>query len=597
MPMKKRMKPMYRQGGGIIGLAGSAGSSLDQATQALMEATKAISGGGMPPGRPSFPSPGIGRPTFPNPVQPSPGIPGLIGKLPDFISKNPFPGSGGGIYNESQAFNRGGPVYRVEGGLSNGPIPITDPVVAPLPESIGDPGAGKVPISQTDAGPSPVDYQMASAGAQSEATAPTGEPTLPHLVGVEAHENLNESITGTPGNVEDFIAHAESTIGATLNDDGTYTDSVGNTFANINELYDYMTSPERNEGNIWTGGELVVGKEASGPVITPDMTPEEITEAYITWASDPNNIPDYYGGATIAEFDPAEIEAFRQKELLAAEQDRLNKERLGIYESYLDPESEAQQRAQEIAAGRASTSAYGAGTLGSARSQYASAKAAMDSQRALEQAGLSGIAGVQDDLTKGADLLGSVGEERRKYVQDVINEDIKRWNFAQLAPQQQWDKLLGLANQLKGMELGTLTDSGGNSVPAWKNILADVFAGSGGDSSILESVLGLFNRGGPVISYRQGGGIMGDPMMDSPMPPAPPAPGGIMGAAPAAGAGIMGKPMMKEPMQGGEMSQMGITMMSEEPMSELDKAEGILQGLAAASGGTLKIKRKSKGGK
>ena len=96
MPMKKkRMKPVYRQGGGgIMGLAGTAGSSLEQATQAIMEATNAITGsggngGGILPGLP----PGIGRPTFPTP-QPQPGLPGLR----DIIGKRPSLGGGIGIY-------------------------------------------------------------------------------------------------------------------------------------------------------------------------------------------------------------------------------------------------------------------------------------------------------------------------------------------------------------------------------------------------------------------------------------------------------------------------------------------------------------------
>ena len=373
--------------------------------------------------------------------------------------------------------------------------------------------------------PNIADYSAASSstGAPTTSTAVTpGTPTIPDLPGVASHENLNDSIPG------------------------------------------------------------------SGPIITASMTPEEITQAYITWASDPANIPDYYGGATVAEFDPAQIAAFDQKEELAKEQDRLNLERLGTYESWLDPESEAQMQAQQRAAQTAGSTFYGAGTPGSARSQIAASAAALDAQQGLQSQALSGIEGVQDDLTAGADILSGVGAERRQYVQDVINEDIKRWNFAQLAPQQQWDKLLGLANQLKGMELGTLVDSGGDSVPAWKSILASVAGPVLGDagSGILDAVLGLFNKGGPV--YKQSGGILGgDPMMGQQPPmqptPTPPAPKGIMGNAMP--------PAMGETMQ--------MTMVSEEPISEIDKAEGILKGLEASSGGSIKVirKTKKKGGK
>ena len=74
------------------------------------------------------------------------------------------------------------------------------------------------------------------------------------------------------------------------------------------------------------------------------------------------------------------------------------------------------------------------------------------------------------------------------------------------------------------------------------------------------------------------GAPLADPMMDSvgPMPSATPE---------------MTPP---EPM-GAEM--MSMDMVAGPDMSELDKAEGILQGLAAASGGTLKVTRKTKGGK
>ena len=371
-------------------------------------------------------------------------------------------------------------------------------------------------------------------------TTTPGAPTIPPLPGVDAHETLNETITST------------------------------------------------------------------GPVITEGMTPEEITNAYITWASDPNNIPDYYGGATVAEFDQAELDAFAQKEALAAEQDALNKQRLSQYQDWLDPNSQAQQYAQNQAAQKAAGAAFGAGTPGSARGQYASAAAAQAAQHGLTQDALAGIEGVQGDLTKGADLLADVGSQRREYVQNVINEDIKRWNFAQLAPQEQWDKLLGLANQLKAMELGNVSGDGGGGGDDWKSILANVVGSSIGDTGgILESILGFLNQGGPVVDYKQGGGILGGPQAGPPAAaPMGPPPGGIIGAKPPMtppGAGIMGTPPsapsappMEKPM-GGEMMQM--SMMTSEPTSEIDKAEGILQGLAAASGGTLTIKRKSKGGK
>ena len=111
-----KRKPIYRQGGGSIsGLANTAGSSLEQASQAIMEASNAIGGGGGSRPRPGLP----GLPGFP-PSQP--GLPGL--QLPDFIDKIPGLGGPNGLYNESQALNRGGPVYRQEGGSTpHTPLP------------------------------------------------------------------------------------------------------------------------------------------------------------------------------------------------------------------------------------------------------------------------------------------------------------------------------------------------------------------------------------------------------------------------------------------------------------------------------------------
>ena len=332
----------------------------------------------------------------------------------------------------------------------------------------------------------------------------------------------------------------------------------------------------------------------AGPVITEGMTPEEITNAYIEWASNPANIPDYYGGATVAEFDPLELKSFAEKEALAAKQNELNQQQLDYYQGILSGDSPHLQRAADKAAGSAATAFFGAGTPGSARGQYASELAAQEAQFRAQEGALQGIGGVQNKLALGADLLADVGGQRREYVQDVVNEDIKRWNFAQLAPQQQWDKLLGLAQQLKAMELGHTAGSEGSSVAPWKDILATGAAAAGIDSNILDSVLNLLNEGGPV--YKQmGGPIPGqDPMApppggEAPMPSGP----GIMGA--------MGQPPAEPPMEkpggimGGEM--MDMQMIAGPETSELDKAEGILQGLAAASGGSLKITRKTKGGK
>ena len=378
----------------------------------------------------------------------------------------------------------------------------------------------------------------------------TGQPTLPSLPGVTAHEDLNRQIT---------------------------------------------------EG----GG---------APVVDPTQDPEKVFEDILAIEADPTFQPDYYGGATVAEFDPAQIQGFAQRESAAEEQNRLAREQLARAEGRLDPTSEYSQRIQRQAAQQAAGAFGGAGSFGGLKSQGAVGHgvqtALLDQQRQAE----ADIAGLSERLTQGAETLGKVGAERRSYVQDVINEDIKRWNFAQLAPQQQRDRVLALASQLKAMDLGTVIDPrSGTSVPAWKNILASAVSSQVGDAAggILDSIIGgiggLFsNEGGPV--YRQmGGGIMGpgmegqmmqDPMMDQGMPSDP-----MMASQPPVG-GIM-DPMMQDAamapeMQGGIMDP----MMQEDPMIGMDSMmdinfetstiDEIEESLAGIPGITVKRKNKSK---
>ena len=284
-------------------------------------------------------------------------------------------------------------------------------------------------------------------------------PTNPSLPGVEAHESLNTAITG-------------------IDVDGNPTEAG-----------------------------------PSGPIIDPvDKTPEEIYKKAVEWAADPINTPDYYGGNPIAELDPAQLEAFRQKELAAGATNQLNQQRLNAYQDWLDPNSQASILARSQAVDDTTGAFFGAGSGASARGQQAVGAASKQAQLGLQQQALTGIEGVQDDLTAGADILSGIGKERQNYVQDVINEDIKRWNFAQLAPQQQVERILAYANQLKAMELGVAQDSPQHS-NLIKTILAGAIDSAGGDSGIIDFIGGLFNQGGRV--YKQGGGqvdIYGNPV-------------------------------------------------------------------------------------
>ena len=169
-----------------------------------------------------------------------------------------------------------------------------------------------------------------------------------------------------------------------------------------------------------------------GPTIAEGATPEEINKAYIEWASNPANIPDYYGGATVAEFDPLQLEAFASKENTASQLDALNKQQLDYYQGILSGTSPHLQRAADTAAQTTSNAFFGAGTPGSARGQYAGALAAQDAVRANRQNALNALGSERGNLTGAADIVSGVGEDRRKLSQDVIDEDIKRFNYCLL---------------------------------------------------------------------------------------------------------------------------------------------------------------------
>ena len=120
-------------------------------------------------------------------------------------------------------------------------------------------------------------------------------------------------------------------------------------------------------------------------------------------------------------------------------------------------------------------------------------------------------------LTTGADLarkgislgeeaegiLNRIGGDRRQRAQDVINEDIKRFNYAQLTPQQQQDRILLLLTGLEGIKQGKFqAPQGDRSSDIFGNLARDFVRDAGG--GILDSI--FENQGGPV--YRQGGGTI-----------------------------------------------------------------------------------------
>ena len=331
--------------------------------------------------------------------------------------------------------------------------------------------------------------------------------------------------------------------------------------------------------------------QGPGGVIAPGLPQIDVTQGLdkiyedaLAYSADPANIPQYYTGPTVAQFDPLQ-QLSQEGRVGAAEQyDSLTAQLLGDYQDQLNPDSALNQQLAQQAAQEATSSYFGAGTPGSQRNQYASNLAAQDATRASRQNALNNIAALRGSLTGGSDIVGEVGGERQDLSQQITDEDIKRFNYGQLAPQQQLDRLLGLAAQQQAVQSGNVGAEAPTSLGGiFGNLLGSALSGGGGGGGILNSIgSALFGQdGGMVPGEVAPMDPMIDPMMQQPPmepPMAPPAP----------------EMMPQEPM-GAEMMQMEILAGPE--VSEIDKAEGILQGLAAASGGTLKVTRKTKGGK
>ena len=345
--------------------------------------------------------------------------------------------------------------------------------------------------------------------------------------------------------------------------------------------------------------------QGAGGVIAPGLPQIDVTQGLdkiyedaLAYSADPTNIPQYYTGPTVAQFDPLQTEAQEGLRYAAGRTDSLTDQLLGDYQQQLDPGSALNQQLAQQAAQEATSSYFGAGTPGSQRNQYAANLAAQDAQRASRDKALQNIGSLRGSLTAGSDILGRVGGERQDLSQAITDEDIKRFNYAQLSPQEQLNRLLGIASQQEALKQGNVGfDAGGSSGVGgiFGNILGSALSGGGGGGGILNSI-------GSALFGQDGGMVPGevapmDPMMDPMMPPAAP-PGAPLADPMVDSAGPMPSAapemMPPEPM-GAEMMQ--VDMLAGPKVSEIDKAEGILQGLAAASGGALKVTRKTKGGK
>lgn len=376
-----------------------------------------------------------------------------------------------------------------------------------------------------------------------------------------------------------------------------------------------------------TGGTTSIDPVTGQPILNVQPGKDALQEhvntpaGAITTSTEPDQIikdvlkdsttydPQYYGGDTVASLDPATIASFNTKIQAAKDRQGILADREAGYRKYLTPEY--QQQAYDRGQSAGLTAAFGAGGRGSASAIQAATLGAEEAARKAYDSGLEGLSNVASELTQSGELERGVGQERRQYIQEKINEDIKKWNFTQLAPEQQRQRLIEYATALKAIQEGNVQSGGGGGGGGFNDILntaltaVSTLQGNGFDP--VEFFQSLFRaEGGPVYKagggmiYRQlGGGIgeMGmegqggigsDPMMSEPTMAPPAAP-------------MMPEPAPMSPTEGIAGADMGpemgaLEMEYEEPKSELDMVEDQLRAVAAASGGNIKITRKVKKG-
>ena len=326
-----------------------------------------------------------------------------------------------------------------------------------------------------------------------------------------------------------------------------------------------------------TGGVIAPGL----PNIDVSQGLDKIYQDALAYSADPQNIPQYYTGTTVADFDPLQKLAQEGKIGAAEQYDQLTSQLLGDYQQQLDPGSALNQYLGGQAAQQATGSYFGAGTPGSQRNQYAANLASQDAVRASRDKALSNISGLRSSLTGGSNIVGQVGDERQDLSQDIIDADRDRFNYAQESPGLHLERLLGLAAQQQALQQGNVGYEAPGGFGGIFGSLLNSFGGGGGGGGALGGL-------GSLLGFQDGGMVPQDGAPMDPMAtPADPMMGGDPMMAPPPG------PEMMPPVA--EVDQ--ITAIAGPDVSEIDKAEGILQGLAAASGGSLKVTRKTKGGK
>ena len=145
----------------------------------------------------------------------------------------------------------------------------------------------------------------------------------------------------------------------------------------------------------------------------------------------------------------------------ASQQQGINQGLISQWQDRADPNGQFSNDLADASVAATNRSWGSTGTLGSARNANASAQQA---QRVVAEStgnALQQLASVRDNLNAPADLLRNIGAEERVVVQDIINEDIKRFNYAELSPQQQVERIMSLMSVRAGIEQGDAADARG----------------------------------------------------------------------------------------------------------------------------------------
>jgi len=178
----------------------------------------------------------------------------------------------------------------------------------------------------------------------------------------------------------------------------------------------------------------------------------------------------YYGDSTVAQQDPAMLEAYRRAELRGGAGSPVNQAAQNqavqtLNGQYLSPESDPYLRQNYDSAARAATQAYQTGVLPSLRSRFEGGgrtqSGALGSQERVaqdqfgrnltemaasmyganrnaernRQVGMAGQAGgIAEQDYRDISALGSVGAQRQDQSQRVLDDLVQRFNFNQYEP-------------------------------------------------------------------------------------------------------------------------------------------------------------------